>query len=38
MEHLKRLGAFVGSPAWHDDGLVVANAAGEVLSFEPGCQ
>jgi outer membrane protein assembly factor BamB len=35
MEHVKRLGAFVGSPAWHGGRLVVANAAGEVLSFEP---
>jgi outer membrane protein assembly factor BamB len=35
MEHVKRLGAFIGSPAWHDGRLVVTNAAGEVLLFEP---
>jgi outer membrane protein assembly factor BamB len=35
LEHVKRLGAFIGSPAWHEGRLVVANAAGEVLVFEP---
>lgn len=35
LEHVKRLGAFMGSPAWHDGQLIVTNGAGEVLFFEP---
>lgn len=35
LEHVKRLGAFMGSPAWHDGQLIVTNGAGQVLFFEP---
>jgi glucose dehydrogenase len=35
VELVKRLGAFIGSPAWIDGRLVVAAATGEVLLFEP---
>jgi outer membrane protein assembly factor BamB len=35
LEHVKRLGAFAGSPAWYDGQLVAASATGEVLFFEP---
>ncbi len=34
LEHVKRLGAFMGSPAWHEGRLIVTNGAGEVLFFE----
>jgi outer membrane protein assembly factor BamB len=35
LEHVKRLGAFAGSPAWYDGRLIVATTTGEVLFFEP---
>lgn len=35
MEHVKRLGAFIASPAWYDGQLIAATATGEVLFFEP---
>jgi outer membrane protein assembly factor BamB len=35
LEHVKRLGAFIGSPAWYDGQLIAATATGEVLFFEP---
>jgi outer membrane protein assembly factor BamB len=35
LEHVKRLGAFIGSPAWYDGRLIAATATGEVLFFEP---
>ncbi|WP_198117759.1 outer membrane protein assembly factor BamB family protein [Massilia rhizosphaerae] len=35
LEHVKRLGAFIASPAWYDGRLIVAGATGEVLFFEP---
>ena len=34
LEHVKRLGAFIGSPAWYDGRLIAATATGEVLFFE----
>lgn len=33
LEHVKRLGAFLGSPLWHDGRLIVATADGRVLFF-----
>jgi len=35
LEHVKRLGAFIGSPAWYDGQLIATTATGEVLFFEP---
>jgi outer membrane protein assembly factor BamB len=35
VEYVKRLGAFVGSPAWYDGQLVATTATGEVLFFVP---
>jgi outer membrane protein assembly factor BamB len=35
VEHVKRLGAFIGSPAWYDGRLIAVTATGEVLFFEP---
>ncbi len=34
LEHVKRLGAFIASPLWHDGQLIAANANGEILFFE----
>ena len=33
MEHIKRLGAFLATPLWHDGQLMAATATGEVLFF-----
>lgn len=35
IENVKRLGAFIGSPAWVSGRLVAASATGDVLFFEP---
>jgi eukaryotic-like serine/threonine-protein kinase len=35
VEYVKRLGAFVGSPAWYDDQLIATTATGDVLFFVP---
>lgn len=35
MEHVKRLGAFIASPLWHEGRLIAVSATGEVLFFEP---
>lgn len=35
LEHVKRLGAFLASPLYHDGLLIAANANGEVLAFAP---
>jgi outer membrane protein assembly factor BamB len=35
VEYVKRLGAFVGSPAWYDGQLIATTATGDVLFFAP---
>jgi outer membrane protein assembly factor BamB len=35
VEYVKRLGAFVGSPAWYDGQLIATTATGDVLFFVP---
>jgi outer membrane protein assembly factor BamB len=35
LEHVKRLGAFMASPLWHDGQLIVADGTGQVLVFGP---
>lgn len=35
LEHVKRLGAFVATPLWHDGRLIAATATGDLLFFEP---
>jgi hypothetical protein len=32
---VKRLGAFIGSPAWYDGRLIATTATGDVLFFTP---
>jgi outer membrane protein assembly factor BamB len=33
LEHVKRLGAFVSSPVWHQGQLIIANSMGEIAGF-----
>lgn len=33
LEHVKRLGAFMSAPLWHDSQLIVADGAGQLLVF-----
>jgi outer membrane protein assembly factor BamB len=34
VEHVKRLGAFIASPIWHEGRLIAATADGEILLFD----
>ncbi|MFP5391663.1 MAG: PQQ-binding-like beta-propeller repeat protein [Gammaproteobacteria bacterium] len=34
LEHVKRLGAFIASPIWHEGQLIAASANGDILFFE----